>query len=452
MKGFMIYETPLWGNEKNVVYLQEVKDASYTLKQIGSDDITCYLEGIATKDPVTKATCNKDDTYDFEVGALIALMKKCGAKKSAEACCEAFPHETSGSIYRENKRYIKRIKELEEKVDNLYAYNKNLINEIDQKNHEIISLKALKLTNESLKKDNESFRRTCEKLKKENEELHKDIDELFENDTYRKSEVARLSFKNHRLEEENEKLKLDCEKLQHGYIDTDMMFCGGRQNGKQYTFLVDLFKGIPKDKVDAAYKEAYNKWTGLYKIPTKRAQMWAEIFALHKESDVIIKVKKEDVNTFLHEIENKIPEITWLSTDKIFETKYTIGDIYEELKTCDTIYFRLSKINTLSYSSDECIYAFRGLKPIDYLPPMRWDLFKKGRIVVGVRKEHYDEFKKEITRQFGLTNQHKPYENFNYSFYMHYKNVNFIEAVGRSQFRQPTMINNHKVVYWEDVK
>ena len=44
MKGFMIYETPLWGDEENTVYLQEVKNASYTLKKIGSDDITGYLE------------------------------------------------------------------------------------------------------------------------------------------------------------------------------------------------------------------------------------------------------------------------------------------------------------------------------------------------------------------------------------------------------------------------
>ena len=239
MKGFMIYETPLWGNEENTVYLQEVKDASYTLKQIGSDDITCYLEGIATKDPVTKATCNKDDTYDFEEGALIALMKKCGAKKAAEACCEAFPHETSGSIYRENKRYIKRIKELEkenerlkEKVDDFYAYNKGLIDEIDQKNHEIISLKTLKLTNESLKKDNAAFRKECKKLKEENERLEASIcakgvlnDKLLKD--YHSAQTAYeimveqsadLIDTVKKLEEENEKLKLDCEKLQHGYI------------------------------------------------------------------------------------------------------------------------------------------------------------------------------------------------------------------------------------------
>ena len=437
MKGFMIYETPLWGDEEKVVYVQEVKEASYTLKHnipFGSD-ITCYLEGMPAEEPVTKAACNKDDTYDFETGALIALMKMCGREKVAEACCEAFPHETSGSNYRGNKQYRERIKELREKVDGLYAYNKRLIDEIDQKNHEIISLKALKISNEALKKDNESFRKTCEKLKEENErlkkekeqiivaknilynrldkenkELHKNIDELFESEQHTKTELGRLYFEKHRLEEEVEKLKLDCEKLQHGYNDM------------------------------------------LYKIPTKREEMWAEIFAIHKESDVIIKVKKEDIITFLHEIENRIPEITWNSCVKIFETKYTIGNIYEELKNRDTIYFRLSKETTLSYSSDQYIYPYRELKHIDYLPPMRWDLFEKGRIVVGVRKEHYDEFILNATEHIDNFNMHKPYNNFNYSFFMYDKDANFIEAIGRSQFRQIKEINNHKVVYWEDVR
>lgn len=241
MKGFMIYETPLWGDVDNAVYLQEVKDASYTLKQIGSDDITCYLEGTATKDPVTKATCNKDDTYDFETGALIALMKKCGAKKSAEACCEAFPHETSGSIYRENKRYIKRIKELKEENERLEA-----------------SVCAKGILNNKLLKDYHSAQSAYEIMVEKSADL---IDKV------------------KKLEEENEKLKLDCEKLQHGYIDTDMIFCGSRQNGKQYTFLVELFKGIDKKKVDAAYKEAYNT-----KLPLWQKEVLNQMYGIYKES------------------------------------------------------------------------------------------------------------------------------------------------------------------------
>lgn len=286
MKGFMIYETPLWGDEENAVYLQEVKDASYTLKQVGSDDITCYLEGSVTKEPVTKAKCNKDDTYDFEMGALIALMKKCGLKKVAEACGEVFPHETAGSIYRENKKYRERIKELEEKVDNLYAYNKRLIDDIDQKNHEIISLKALKLTNESLKKDNESFRKTIYAKNKDIDELKVEIERLVEvkkhlEDKYERCQHildARIKDK-HRLEEENEKLKLDCEKLQHGYLDTDMIFYGGRDCGKQHKALVTLFKKLSQGKVDAAYKEAYDTT-----LPVWQKEVLKQMYDIRKES------------------------------------------------------------------------------------------------------------------------------------------------------------------------
>lgn len=447
MKGIIIYEDY---RGKEVVEAIKLGMVNYECKSDTSDGSWINnLSGVRKES--TLARCNKEDTYDFEVGALIALMKMCGFDKSYKAIEEAFKYNSYDA--KKSKVYEEKIHTLEKEKEQIIVAKNILYNRLDEE------FKRLKDKNS----------RQFEYIKEKDEEIKK-------------------------LREENEKL---CDKIKFLDKENRNLIYGGRQNGKQYTFLVDLFKKIPQNKVDEAYKEAYNTKLPLWqkevlkqmydvyqeskekielpgtldingttyrksiqikgfnikiKPPTKREEMWAEIFALHKESDVIIKVKKEDVNTFLHEIENKIPEITWLSTDKIFETKYTIGDIYEELKTCDTIYFRLSKINTLSYSSDECIYAFRGLKPIDYLPPMRWDLFKKGRIVVGVRKEHYDEFKKEITRQFGLTNQYKPYENFNYSFYMHYKNVNFIEAVGRSQFRQPTMINNHKVVYWEDVR
>ena len=83
---------------------------------------------------------------------------------------------------------------------------------------------------------------------------------------------------------------------------------------------------------------------------------------------------------------------------------------------------------------------------------MRWDLFKKGRIVVGVREEQYKEFKEAIVQQFGVINQSKPYDNFNYTFFMYDKNANFVEAVSRSQFRQLKTLNGHKVVYWEDIR
>ena len=389
MKGFMIYETPLWGDKENVVYVQEVGYASYTLKQVGLDDITCYLDGIANG-PVAKATCNKEDTYDFEIGALIALMKKCGVEKVKKAVNE-YEEETHAL-----KEEIKRLKGESENRWKIYKRN------IQKKQDRINELQDQIKANETLKKDNESFRKSLEKLKEENKELHKNIDELFESDKYWKSEAGRLNFEKHRLEEKVEKLKLDCEMLQHGYNDM------------------------------------------IYKPPTKREEMWEKIFELHKERNVIIKVKREDINTFLHELENKIPEITWASGVKIFETKHTIGDIYEELKRRDAIYFRLWIVNKLSYSSDPHIYPIRVLKHIDYLLPMRWDLFKKGRLVVKVDSDNYEDFYNKCEVEIGR----KPHYIFNKEpFTVYYKKGTY-----HTRPYDEKIPYKYKVVDWEDVK
>lgn len=423
MKGFIIYEVPSWGDEENVVYGQEVKDASYELKSYcGSQEFTSCLKGEASK--VSKAKCSPDDSYDFEIGALIALMKMCGVDKVVRACNEAFSEDTFKTYATKYERELNELKKDSDKVID------ELIEEINQKNHEIISLKALKLTNEALKKDNESFRKVIDAKSKDMEKLQHEhnlcknsenalkctVDLL--NKSIAKLDKAIYGYKEdlykvckhcRELEEENEKLKLDCEKLQHGY----------------------------------------NEW--LHRPSTKRGEMWEKIFELHKENDVIIKVKREDINAFLHEIENKIPEITWASFVKIFETKYTIGDIYGELKTHDVIYFRLSKINTLSYSSDPHTYQYRELKSIDYHPPMRWDLFKKGRIVVGIKnKNELEEFRKEVERNTGIKDIPTCPTNL-CLFYMFDKDeykiiLNSVTAANIAK------INGHKVYYWEDVR
>lgn len=300
MKGFMIYEAPLWGNEENVVYLQEVKDASYTLKQIGSDDITCYLEGIATKEPVTKATCNKEDTYDFETGALIALMKMCGVEKVKKAAKETFFDVAENSV----NEYEEEIKKLRDEIVDL------------------------------------DYRKTCNETTIEL--LYNTINAL-----------SGIDDKYKELKEENEKLKLDCEKLQHGYLDTDMIFCGGRQNGKQYKSLVALFKKLDQKKVDAAYKEAYNTtlpvWQkevlnqmyGIYankwiKPPTKREEMWENILGVSKCSSVEIKVAKDDITTFLRDLQDKIPEVRWNGSDCL-PVELSVPDWFKH----DYIYFSL---------------------------------------------------------------------------------------------------------------
>jgi len=172
--------------------------------------------------------CSPDDAYDFETGALIALMKMSGLEKSAKAYAEIFDDTAYGdalierdkdkkeivrlstkinqlfeSIGKKN-RFLKEkdeeIEKLKKAANDLHDFNERLINEIDQKNHEIISLKALKISNEALKKDCVKYAKENMELKHSNETLKKD------NELFRKT---------------CEKLKTDCEKLQHGYNDTD---------------------------------------------------------------------------------------------------------------------------------------------------------------------------------------------------------------------------------------
>lgn len=450
MKGIIIYSNPMWGDNAGATYCDYINNASFELTQYAPNEAISCLKGEASES--SKAVCSKDDTYDFETGALIALMKMCGVDKVVRACNEAFSEDTFKTYATMYERELNTLKKDFDKVRDLKDFYK--------KNY-----------NERLE---------------ENKELKKNIDELFESEQHSKSELGRLYFEKHRLEEKVEKLKLDCEKLQHGYVDPDkaspcpadwdgdtlnILFLPGRACGKQYTALVELFKKIDQKKVDEAYKEAYNTTLPLwqkealrqayeirieskekpdlprtldingttyrksiqirdfgeqinkltvdslieqsrvftrkrvdewfYKIPTKREEKWERILELHKENDVIIEVKKEDIITFLHEIENRIPEIKWASWQKIFEAKGTIKDIYGALKTCNRIYFRLRKEKELSYSSDPHIYRYRDLEHISYLPPMRWDLFKKGRLAVKVTPDNYKEFYEACEKELG---------------------------------------------------
>lgn len=475
MKGIIIYGNPMWGDNERATYCEYINNASFELTQYAPKEVISCLKGEALES--SKAVCSEDDTYDFETGALIALMKKCGVEKVVRACNEAFSEDTFKTYA---TMYERELNDLSKKYDKVVKY-----------------CDTLRESNKRLQKEKEQIivakNILYNKLEKENKDLKKNIDELFESEQHSKSELGRLYFEKHRLEEKVEKLKLDCEKLQHGYNDTDnvpsghwdgdildIVFLPGRACGKQYKALVELFKKMDQKKVDAAYKEAYGsrviwcssqsstrdmldslldscryaiptEFTWELKMPTKREKKWERILKLHKENDVIIEVKKEDVTTFLHEIEDKIPEITWASNVKIFETKYTIKDIYDELKTHNRIYFRLSKENKLSYSSDESIYASKGLKTIDYLPPMRWDLFKKGRIIVGVRNNNeLEEFRKEVERNTGIKNIPTCPTNL-CLFYMFDKD-NYKIILNSVTAANIAKINGHKVVYWEDVR
>lgn len=538
MKGIIINEgSPLLENKYvNACY---IKNADLTI-QLSQGEGTIYnLSG--AKDKSANACCSKNDTYDFETGALIALMKMCGLEKSAKAYAEIFDDTAYGDALIERDK-------LKEKVDTLYAYNKGLIEEIDQQNHEIISLKALKLTNESLKKDNESFRKACENLKEENSNLKTQISVMAEKETElidsnkrlsNKSETLNdalntwkqryldLNNKNGELVVENYKLKTDCEKLQHGYIDTDMIFCSGRSCGKQYKALVNLFKRLPQDKIEAAYKEVYNTelpaWKkeflnqmySIYKesrekteLPrtldingtvyrksiqikdfgeqitklaeesstkpaftidgfiiknkvkndnllslTKREKMWDYIL---KEGRTPVYVERKDIHKFLEECQ--IAGVKWQSGKMPLE-----AEPFDMIEGNDGIYFFVMTSRTLNGFRHVMTWWTKAYdedikKTINYLPPMRWDLFKKGRLVVRCKDNEVDEFETAFENSEGpWYNFEKPLRRGGTYFYRYNKSTYWVEIIhqlrpGEEILDDAGKINGKKIVDWEDVR
>ena len=547
MKGFMIYETPAWGDEENVVYAQEVNHASYTLKWVGTNDIMCYLEGVATEEPITKARCNKEDTYDFEIGALIALMKMCGVDKVVRACNEAFSEDTFKTYATKYERELNELKKDFDKVKDLKDFYKKNYNE------RLEEIKELKSDKDKTWKN---YQRKIQKKQDRINELEAQItaseDDKQKNIEYYEKEIKRLNssicakgiLNNKLLEEnknlkdkiglktdainelklvlsktnakigdlvcENEKLKLDCEKLKYGYNDTDMtspcpadwdgdvlniIFLPGRACGKQYTALVNLFKKIDQKKVDAAYKEAYNTTLPVWQkevlrqvydirkeskekteLPrtldingleralkdfgeqitklaeekikplTKREEMWDNILGVSKCPPVEIKVAKEDITTFLRELQDKIPEARWNGSD-CPPVKLSIPNWFKH----DYIYFALFRNDdkgNLRMCYDDKPHSWINKPVIEYIAPMRWDLFEKGRIYIRVKAEHFDEFQKACKAH--LECGKVPLSPFRY-----YSNGDVIVCYTDEHFRLTKTLKGFKkrpVVNWEDVR
>lgn len=149
------------------------------------------------------------------------------------------------------------------------------------------------------------------------------------------------------------------------------------------------------------------------------------------------------------------------------------GDASEKsMATCnkdDTIYFRLWKINKLSYASDLHVYAVRNLECIPYLPPMRWDLFKKGRKIIRVTPENFGEamariranvaliyggygwervIKNNFNKQHGFIRVHAIAKDTGYA------SLEFMEPedLVKKQLADPTVYSSNKIVDWEDVR
>lgn len=467
MKGFIIYEDFIT-NVKSVVNCGRLSPSCYTCR-LGTNDLPeASVSGGLLE--TTTAICKGNDKYDFEVGALIALMKMCGREKALKAVEELY-------LLKEPRGADLDGDVLESKAEYVAKENKRLIEE-----------------NETLKKEIK-----CLKIK--NKYFIEDINRKFEY-------ITEFKRSNDVLKEENEKLKLDCEKLQHGY--NDMVFCGGRQNGKQHTALVNMFKKIDQKKVDAAYKEAYdttlpvwqkevlNQMYGvykeskekselprtldingttylksfplikhndqldsliegsraftrkcvdewLYKLPTKREEMWEKILGVTKGSSVEIKVVKLDITTFLRELQDKMPEVRWNGSDCL-PVDLSVPDWFKH----DYIYFFLFR----NYDKGNLRLCY-GVNPhscpswarikVDYLPPMHWGSFKKGRLAVKVTYENYKEFYEACEKELGKKPAAMYCGDFTVSICK--KDGNFEIFTMEDQKK-----TGRKIVNWEDVR
>lgn len=394
MKGIIINEgSPLLENKYvNACYIQY---ADLTVQLALDEGVQYCLSGVRNKS--AGACCSKHDTYDFETGALIALMKMCGLEKSAKAYAEIFDDTAYGDalIERDN---------LKEQVKDLWGYNNGLIRKIEQENRENISLK----------KDSESFRKRCEKLKEENERLYEIRDlltnknnELMEkNERLNKSICAKGVLNGKLLKDYNaaqstyeimveksadlmdkvKKLEEENEKLQHGYIDTDMMY------------------SIYKESREKAELDGYGiTFSWELKVPTKREKMWDEIL---KEGRTPVYVERKDVHDFLEECQ--IAGVKWTSGKMPLETMpFHMSDGY------DGLYFFVMT----SLDISKCKHGTKGFRhvmswwvtasdeevrnSIKYIPPMRWDLFEKGRLAVKVNYNNYKEFYEACEKVLG---------------------------------------------------
>lgn len=326
--------------------------------------------------------CSPEDTYDFETGALIALMKMCGRDKVIKACDELYKDDNY-------KNALQEVTENNEKL-------------IEENNH----LKYVKSCNES----------TIESL-----ENTRDL----------------LINKNNELIEENKK-------HQH---ENDLCKCSEKALKCSVDYLNKTIAKLNKEayntKLPVWQKEALNQMYG--KPRTKREEMWEKILGVTKGSSVEIKVVKQDITTFLRELQDKRPEVRWNGSDCL-PVDLSVPDWFKH----DYIYFFLFR----NYDKGNLRLCY-GVKPhscpswvrikVDYLPPMHWDLFKKGRLAVKVTYENYKEFYEACEKELGKKPTAMYCGDFTVSICK--KDGNFEIFTMEDQKK-----TGRKIVNWEDVR
>lgn len=464
MKGIIIYE-----NDLRRIDAVKLKEASFCYESV-EDSITDTLQG--TPVICESVNCNKEDTYDFETGALIVLMKMCKFDKSYKAIEEAFNY---------NSYDTKKTKELEEENKNL----KKRINELEIYNNQLEDRVAAE------QRGGYKFLKDMEKLQHEYDLCKNSENALKCSVDYLNKTIAKLNAAIYGHKEDLYKVTKRCEELEikestlnkqeetiNKREEKMSAYFGGRGCGKQCKALVELFKKLPQDKVQAAYVTAYKEsliWCSsqpsirdsltvdslieqsraftrkcvdewLCKPHKKREEMWGKIVT---NDEVVVKVKKEDINIFLKELETRNDVIRWITNLKPTEA-LTNPVLNRNAHSKEHCYFYLESNCRLWYDT----YLQDNHKDfiqIDYLPPMRWDLFKKGRIVVGVRNNNeLVEFRKEVERNTGIKNI--PMCPTNLCLFYSFDKDDYKIILETIEEPNIAKINNHKVVYWEDVR
>lgn len=411
MKGFYIYENDVFPKQTDCLKLH---DTSHQCKLTGWDDPEVTIDGAITKKTYTK--CSKKDTYDFETGALIALMRMCGKEKVEKAYLETFFKGGDPG----DCPYYQICKEP--------------------------TIKRLEEENEKLKID-------CEKLQKGysaglgrlvniNGVNYRECDE--------KGRVVWFT-----SQPENFSFFAD-------YIDTDT---------------INTLKGWHKDSEIKCLSDEGPSWLDnkkwkyvsidewAYKKPSKREQMWDDIL---KEGRTPVYVKREYIHDFLKECQTA--GIKWSSGKLPLETMpFQMSEGY------DGVYFFI--MTTLDISkSKRGAKEFRHVMSwwctadpaevqaaIHYIRPMRWDLFKKGRRIIRVTHDNIDEFMTKCSNVLGgITRPNlKRYKEFTHLFIMisdyHYDNKPTVhimtpEDLVRNQYENSKKYSYKKIVNWEDVR
>lgn len=216
--------------------------------------------------------------------------------------------------------------------------------------------------------------------------------------------------------------------------------------------LIALMKMCGVEKVVRACNEAFsyetckyaipsnNHTEWLYKIPTKREVMWKNI--KNFKGDSCIEVNRADIIDFLKELEEEMPEVHWVSGRKPTDIPYHMFN-YKYTHEYDKVYFFIDD-RYITYDFDKQT-SRTNVQYVNYLSPMRWDLFKKGRLAVKVDFDNYKEFYEACKKELGK----RPLTNFACVFTVSIcKDDGFFEIFTVEDQKK----TGRKIVDWEDVR